>query len=211
MNLADLRRDYTSASLDVGDVLPHPLDQLQQWLAEAMRAEVPEPSAMILATADAGGAPSARVVLLKHLDHDGLGFFTDYRSRKGEDLAANAHAAAVFFWPLLERQVRVRGTVAMMSASQSDAYFASRPRGSQLGAWASRQSGVLNSRAALDDALAAATSRFGTEPIPRPPHWGGYLLMPDECEFWQGRPSRLHDRISYVRDSDSWSLRRLSP
>ncbi len=212
LNLADLRRDYAQAELDLTHAAPDPLTQFRQWFAEAEAAAVLEPNAMTLATADAAGRPSARIVLLKGLEGDGFVFFTDYRSRKGQDLAANPQAALVFHWGPLERQVRIAGTVARLDRGVAAQYYHSRPRDSQLGAWASHQSAVLPDRAALEAQVAEVTARFAGGEVPLPEHWGGYVLVPDEVEFWQGRPSRLHDRIHYTRlPEHAWRRDRLSP
>ena len=216
MKIADLRIDYRRETLDERDVAPHPLRQFERWFDEAVKAEVPEPNAMTLATADAGGRPSARVVLLKGFDDRGFVFFTNYASRKGRELAARSDAALLFFWPELERQVRIEGAVAKVDAEESAAYFASRPRGARLGAWASPQSEAIGAREELERRIAETELRYrdAGDDIPRPPHWGGYRLAPDVLEFWQGRPSRLHDRIRYRRDpqtSDRWVVDRLAP
>lgn len=212
MDLAAIRRDYTRDGLLEEDLAPAPHDQLARWLREAVSAGALEPTAMTLATAGADGAPAARMVLLKGSDAAGLTFFTNYESDKGRALAENGRAAVVFFWPELERQVRVEGTVERVSAAESDEYFASRPRESQLGAWASAQSRPIASRAELEASLAATAARFGDGPVPRPAHWGGFRLVPTRYEFWQGRPSRLHDRIALTRQADgSWARARLSP
>lgn len=226
MNIADLRSNYRRATLTEGDVDADPFVQFDRWLAEAIAAQVLEPTAMTLATADAAGRPSARIVLLKGLDPpttrphaSGRGFvwFTNYGSRKGRELAARADAALCFFWPELERQVRIEGRVEMTSAEESDRYFASRPVASRIGAWASPQSAMIASRAQLETLEHEQLARFHVADdtvdvdIPRPPHWGGYRLVPDEVEFWQGRPSRLHDRIVYRRSGGSWTRARLAP
>ena len=210
MNIADLRKDYRHATLDLTDVAADPLAQFDRWFREAQSAGTPEPNAMTLATADAGGVPSARILLLKGSDHHGFVFYTNYASRKGADLAANPKASLLFHWVELERQVRIEGAVAKVSAAESDEYYRSRPVGSRLGAWASAQSEVVASRDVLDVALADATRRFGNDP-PRPAHWGGYRLSPIAIEFWQGRPSRLHDRIHYRLDAGTWRIERLAP
>jgi pyridoxamine 5'-phosphate oxidase len=212
MSLADLRRDYARARLDEADVSHDPVVEFARWFAEAQEAQVADANAMTLATATADGQPSARIVLLKAFDERGFVFFTDYRSRKGAELEANPRAALVFYWHELERQVRITGGVALTSREESERYFASRPIGSRLGAWASHQSRVIPGRAALESDLREVEARFGDGEVPLPPHWGGYRVVPDAIEFWQGRESRLHDRIRYVRESGSgWKVQRLSP
>lgn len=211
MSLADLRREYALASLDVADVAPDPVAQLQRWLDEARAAGLLEPNAMTLATASADGAPSARVVLLKGLDARGLVFFTDYRSRKASELAANPRGAVVFLWQEIERQVRVEGTVARAESEESATYFRSRPRGARLGAWASQQSHVIPDRAWLEAEVRRIGAEYADDDIPLPPHWGGFRLAPAVFEFWQGRESRLHDRIRYRREGEAWVIERLSP
>ncbi|MFN0181368.1 MAG: pyridoxamine 5'-phosphate oxidase [Gemmatimonadales bacterium] len=211
MSLADRRIDYQRGVLDEGHLAPDPITQFTQWFAEAESAEVPEPNAMTLATVGPDGTPAGRIVLLKGVDHGGFVFFTDYRSQKGRELEQSGRAALVFFWQPLERQVRITGTVARIAPGESDQYFDSRPRGSQAGAWASRQSQVVVGRSAIDEAVAEAERRFGNGPIPRPEHWGGYRVMPDQIEFWQGRASRLHDRLRYRRDAGAWLIERLAP
>lgn len=194
------------------DLLPDPLALVRRWFGEAQAAGAPQADAMTLATADADGRPSARVVLLKAIDERGLVFFTNYESRKAHELEANPHAALVLLWATLERQVRVTGHVERVSGEESDAYFATRPRGSQLGAWASEQSRPLPDRALLEERWAALEVRFGAAPVPRPPHWGGYRVVPREIEVWQGRANRLHDRFAYVRAGDAgWERTRLQP
>ena len=210
MNLADLRTDYKLASLNETDVATSPFAQFSTWFGEAAKAEVPEPNAMTLATCDAGGRPSARVVLIKGFDERGMVFFTNYQSHKGQDLAANNRAALLFFWPELERQIRIEGRVETVSAADSDAYYQSRPVLSRIGAWASPQSQVLPSRTDLEARFAAFSAEHGENP-PRPAHWGGYRVVPNFFEFWQGRRSRLHDRICYRPADGKWKVERLAP
>lgn len=211
IDIAALRQDYASAGLDEAEVAADPLSQFALWLTAAIDAGIPEPNAMVLGTATAEGLPSARTVLLKGLDERGFVFFTNSRSRKGQELAANPVASLVFPWIVIGRQVTARGTVSRLDAAASDAYFATRPRGSQLAAWASAQSEPLPDRATLDAAMVAVTERFGNGPVPRPHHWGGFRVEPSEVEFWQGRPNRLHDRLRYVAAGESWLLERLWP
>lgn len=211
-SVADLRREYTLAGLLEQDVDPDPFVQFQRWFDAARAAEVPEPNGMTLATADAQGRPAARTVLLKGFDVRGFVFYTNYESRKAQDLAANPQAALLFWWEPLQRQVRIEGRVARIAEAESDAYFGSRPRGSQLGAWASPQSQVIAARPVLEQRLAEAEAAYGTQPVPRPPHWGGFRVVPTALEFWQGRRSRLHDRLLYTRTADGhWRIERLAP
>ena len=211
-SVADLRREYARARLDESDVSHDPMVEFARWFAEAQEARVLEPNAMTLATADADGAPAARIVLLKGFDERGLVFFTDYRNRKGAELEANPRAALVFYWGELERQIRISGRVIRTSAEESETYFRSRPLGSRLGAWVSHQSRVIPSREVLEQDLREVEARFGDGEVPLPGHWGGYRLEPATVEFWQGRPSRLHDRIRYRRQpSGRWLIERLSP
>ena len=215
VDVASLRNEYTRAGLHERDVSPDPFAQFDRWFNEAVSAGVAEPNAMTLATASADGDPDARIVLLKGYDARGFNFFTNYESRKGAELSANPRATLVFFWHELERQVRIRGSVAKVSREESDTYFQSRPRGSRLGAWTSRQSAVIAGREVIEAELAAIEARFGDGPIPLPPFWGGYRVVPSSIELWQGRPSRLHDRLQYTRNASapdsSWTLARLSP
>jgi pyridoxamine 5'-phosphate oxidase len=208
---ADLRREYTRRGLTEADADADPLRQFRFWFDQALAAGALDANAMVLATATPDGRPSARVVLLKEISERGFAFFTNYRSRKGRELAANPYAALNFNWPELERQVRAEGTVEMMTAAESDAYFRTRPRDSQLGAWASPQSEPLADRAELEARLAEVAARFAGVEVPRPPHWGGYRLVPEAVEFWQGRPGRLHDRLLYTRTSGGWRRQRLAP
>jgi pyridoxamine 5'-phosphate oxidase len=211
MSIADIRTDYRRAALTEADVDADPMVQFHRWFDEAVKAEVNEPNAMCLATASPDSYPSARIVLLKEADDRGFVFYTDYRSRKGQELADNPHAALCFFWPELERQVRIAGAVQRVSRAESDAYFQSRPQPSRVGAWTSWQSSVLTSRDDLERELATNAGKFGEGHVPLPDHWGGYRVVPEELEFWQGRPSRLHDRIQFRRESGAWRRRRLSP
>jgi pyridoxamine 5'-phosphate oxidase len=212
-DLSGIRTDYARAGLDERDLSPSPVDQMKRWLDEAIAAKHPEPTAMTIATITPEGDPSARVVLLKGLDDRGLAFYTNYESDKGREIAQSPRACANLFWVLLERQIRVTGVITKVSREESEAYFKSRPRDSQLGAWASRQSAVLQGRADLEKRMEEARARFGEGEIPCPPHWGGYRLEPSRIEFWQGRPNRLHDRLRYTKDEapHSWRVERLSP
>lgn len=211
-NIAAIRINYAKQSLSEASVLDHPVDQFNAWLNEAITAEVNEPTAMVLSTVNASGRPSARVVLLKDVAAAGFMFFTNYDSRKGQDLNVNSFASLTFFWPALERQVRIEGFVKKVEAAVSDNYFHSRPTGSQIGAWASPQSQQIKSREVLEEADKKYKNQFkDTAIIPRPAHWGGYLLMPDLMEFWQGRPNRLHDRIVYEKQENEWLKKRLAP
>ncbi|MBL8233563.1 MAG: pyridoxamine 5'-phosphate oxidase [Bryobacterales bacterium] len=213
VNVADLRLEYALQTLDETSVDPDPVRQFEEWLAAAMKAGIKEPTAMALATASPDGVPSCRMVLLKGVDASGFQFFTNYESRKGRELSSNPHAALVFFWAELERQVRITGTVSRISREESEAYFQTRPLRSRLGALASRQSWMLGSREELERGMAALEAEFqdGAQ-VPMPDDWGGYRLAPDSIEFWQGRRSRLHDRLLYAREaSGCWTIARLSP
>ena len=211
--IAELRREYARSRLDERDLAGDPFAMFSAWFAQAVETAVPEPNAMTLATAAPNGAPSARIVLLKAVDARGFVFYTDYRSRKGTELAANPFAALVFYWHELERQVRVVGAASRLPDDESDAYYVSRPLGSRFGAWASEQIAVHPSRAELEARLASVEARHPDGDVPRPPHWGGFRVAPMEVEFWQGRESRLHDRLRYRRQgSDApWIVERLSP
>jgi pyridoxamine 5'-phosphate oxidase len=211
-SVADLRAEYTAGGLTEADAGDDPFALFRRWFAAALEAGLPEPNAMTLATATPDGAPSARVVLLKALDDRGFTFFTNYDSRKSREMAANPRVALVFLWHPLERQVRVEGTVEQVTPGESDAYFAVRPLGSRLGAWASAQSAVIPDRAFLERQHAELLAKYPDGNVPRPPHWGGYRVLPTVIEFWQGRPSRLHDRIRFTRQPDgTWKKERLAP
>lgn len=211
MNLAHLRQEYMRESLDEKDVARDPVMQFNRWFDEAVKARMPIVNAMTLATASAAGRPSARIVLLKGVDHAGFVFYTNYDSRKGVEIAANPQASLLFHWAELEREVRIEGRVEKVPVAESDQYFDERPLGSRHAAIASPQSAVVPSRAALEARFAEAEKHHGDSPL-RPAHWGGYRVVPDAVEFWQGRPSRLHDRILYRRQHDgSWTIARLAP
>jgi pyridoxamine 5'-phosphate oxidase len=209
-DLAQLRRDYELKTLDESHVDRDPMKQFGVWMVEAIHAQVPEPTAMSLATADAKGRPSARIVLLKGVDPRGFVFFTNYDSRKGRELAQNPQAALTFLWKELERQVRIEGRAEKVSAEESAAYYATRPIGARIGAWASPQSEVIKDRVWLEGRWEALSREYGDNPV-LPPNWGGYRVMPEYLEFWQGRRSRLHDRITYARAGRQWKLARLAP
>jgi len=208
---ADLRKDYTLAGLAEKDLARDPFRQFEKWFAEAQAAKVPEPNAMVLASCTADGRPSTRTVLLKALDGRGFVFYTNYESRKGRELAGNARASLLFPWIAMERQVMVESTVSRLTRDESDAYFHSRPRLSQLAAWASNQSSVIGDRALLESAMKALEKQYAGTDVPLPPNWGGFRLAPESVEFWQGRRSRLHDRLRYRRDKEGWVIERLAP
>lgn len=210
MNLHNIRQDYSSQSLNEEDCTAQPLEQFQHWLSEAMQTKVNEPTAMNLATVGDNGRPQARIVLLKEVAAQGLVFFSNYQSRKGRALTHNPYAAVTFFWPELERQVRIEGIVQHLNNTDSDAYFKTRPYTSRIGAWASQQSEVISSKLELMTRATKFAAKYLLA-VPRPPHWGGYLLIPNQFEFWQGRPSRLHDRIQYIWQNDNWIRQRLAP
>lgn len=212
LDIAALRHDYVARGLRRADLDPDPIRQFERWFTEAAAAEIRDVNAMTLATATPDGHPFARIVLLKGIDERGFVFFTNYRSDKGRQLEANPRAALILFWVQLERQIRVEGAVEKTSRAESEAYFHSRPPGSQLGAWASEQSEPVPDRAALEAQLADARARFGEGPAPLPEHWGGYRVKPTMIEFWQGRTNRMHDRFRYARqENGSWLIERLSP
>lgn len=210
MNLHDIRQDYSSQSLNEEDCTAQPLEQFQRWLSEAIQAKVNESTAMNLATVGDNGRPQARIVLLKEVAAEGLVFFSNYQSRKGRAMVHNPYAAVTFFWPELERQVRIEGIVQQLNNTDSDAYFKTRPYTSRIGAWASQQSEVISSKLELMTRATKFAAKYLLA-VPRPPHWGGYVLIPDQFEFWQGRPSRLHDRIQYIWQNDNWIRQRLAP
>jgi len=209
--ISHLRREYTQAGLSEQDLQPDPQEQFRRWIQEAIDGELTEPNAAVLATVDGQGQPSTRVVLVKGVDERGFSFFTNYESRKGRELAANPRASLTFPWLEMERQVCITGSVTQLPREESDAYFRTRPRGSRLGAWASKQSEVITDRTILEHRLADLDREYPGNDIPTPPTWGGYVLAPDSVEFWQGRPSRLHDRLVYTRQAGSWKVHRLSP
>jgi pyridoxamine 5'-phosphate oxidase len=212
VEIANIRKEYVWGGLSESDMDADPIRQFEAWFRQALAANLPEPNAMTLATATPDGQPSARIVLLKAFDASGFTFYTNYEGRKGRELTANPRAALLFFWPELQRQVRIAGTVERVSDAESDDYFRSRPLGSRLGAWASAQSEVIPSRDVLEDRVREVAQRFPDGEVPRPPFWGGFRVRPLTIEFWQGRPDRLHDRLRYQRvQPDGWRIERLSP
>ncbi len=212
VSIADLRRDYKLHSLNEADMAANPIDQFTRWWDDAVKSEIDEVNAMTLATATMNGLPSARIVLLKGYDMRGFTFFTNYQSHKGRELEQNPRASLVFFWKELERQIRIEGMVEKLPVAESEAYFQSRPPGSRIGAWASPQSTVIADRTVIENNVTAFEKKFSTGDVPRPEHWGGYLVKPVNIEFWQGRSNRLHDRIKYVLEmGHKWHLERLAP
>lgn len=211
IDIEGLRNEYALEELEESGVASDPMEQFRLWFEQALRSEVTEANAMSLATATKDAKPSVRIVLLKGFDQQGFRFFTNYESRKGKELEENPFASLCFFWPELERQVRIEGSIEKVSRTESVEYFKKRPRLSQLGAWASSQSDVLKSREELEKKFADLDQKFNNSPIPAPEYWGGYRLLPSSIEFWQGRTGRLHDRLRYIRESDTWNLYRLSP
>ena len=210
MNLADIRNEYSTRELSESDVNPDPIIQFETWFNEALDGEISEPNAMALATVNSQGKPSCRIVLLKGFDANGFVFFTNYQSKKGGDIEKNPAAAITFFWHELERQVRIEGKVEKVPERDSDLYFEVRPKGSKIGAWTSPQSQPISKRELLDNQREFEQKYKGVE-IPRPPFWGGYIVKPDLIEFWQGRPSRLHDRVVYLKSGDVWTIQRVAP
>jgi pyridoxamine-phosphate oxidase len=206
-----LRHDFSSQTLDEKDVNADPIMQFEKWFKEAVDSKVHEPNAMTVCTATKEGKPSARILLLRNFNESGFVFYTNYTSRKGTEIMENPNCALLFFWPELERQVRIEGVLTKQTSDESDIYFNTRPRTSKLGAWTSAQSKVIDNRKVLDEEYDLLSKKYPDETVPRPPHWGGYILKPSTIEFWQGRPSRLHDRILFVQENNKWKIQRLAP
>ncbi|MCX6297363.1 MAG: pyridoxamine 5'-phosphate oxidase [Bacteroidetes bacterium] len=206
-----LRHDFSKQALNKKDMNSDPILQFEKWFMEAVSSKVNEPNAMTIATVDSEGKPSARIVLLRNFNELGFVFYTNYSSRKGQEIIDNPNCALLFFWPELERQVRIEGFLSKQTAEESDVYFSTRPRTSKLGAWTSEQSCIIESRKVLDESYEKFSEKYPGEDIPRPPYWGGYILQPQRIEFWQGRPSRLHDRILYSKENNVWCINRLAP
>lgn len=211
IDIADIRKEYKLQSLLESNVDPHPIRQFQQWWNDAMASNIEEPNAMTLATCNKKAKPSARIVLLKGLNNEGFIFFTNYESRKGKEIKENPNASLLFFWKELERQVRIEGIVTKTTEEKSDEYFLTRPASSKIGAWSSPQSNIIQSRNDLEKKVIKFQQKFSDGEIPRPHYWGGYIVKPTLVEFWQGRPSRLHDRLQYVLEDDKWIIHRLAP
>jgi pyridoxamine 5'-phosphate oxidase len=210
-DIANIRKDYTQSALSELDVLPNAIQQFEKWWSEAIASEIEEPNAMTIATINEQGFPSARIVLVKDISEEGFSFFTNYNSDKGQQIGTQNRVALLFFWKELERQVRIEGTIEKLSAADSDAYFASRPRGSRIAAWSSPQSEIIADRSVLDERVQQFEEEFQNQEVPRPPHWGGYLVRPISIEFWQGRSSRMHDRLKYMKEGEDWKIVRLAP
>lgn len=210
-DLSNIRKDYIQGALSESDVLPNAIQQFEKWWAEAVASEILEVNAMTLATVNEAGFPSARIVLVKDISAEGFSFFTNYNSNKANEIATHNRVAILFFWKELERQVRIEGTIEKLPEAASDAYFASRPRASQIAAWSSPQSEIIADRSVLDTNEQNYEAQFLNVAVPRPPHWGGYLVRPTTIEFWQGRASRMHDRIKYFKEDEGWGIVRLAP
>ena len=210
-DLSNYREEYRRGELHENEIKANPFQQFEIWMQDTIDNRTIEPNAMAVATSTPDGKPSIRVVLLKELTDQGFVFFTNYHSRKGQEISSNQHVAAVFYWHIMERQVRIEGTIKKISEEESDTYFNSRPEASKIGAWVSPQSQVVNGREELDKLQQQSEQRFAGKSIPRPPHWGGYIIIPSKIEFWQGRPSRLHDRILYSITNEGWKIDRLAP
>ena len=211
LNLQDIRQEYIKAALDEQAAQAQAMDQFEDWFRQALNAGIQEPTAMSLSTLDTEGQLASRIVLLKDFSSEGFIFYTNYESRKGRAIVAHAQVALLFFWPELERQIRIEGKAERVDPRISDAYFQSRPEGSRMGAWASPQSQVIGDRSVLENKVKEVQQRFQDQPIPRPPHWGGFLVRPQRIEFWQGRASRLHDRLMYTQVPEGWKIERLAP